>query len=57
MTIVDIEGHYRCELGDFYKIFAQHDDSWEFKAKGILKEDELLRALEILRRLKSGFVP
>lgn len=57
MTLVNLEGHYRCELGDFYHIFAQNPRSWEFKAKGILKEEELAEALEILRMLKNGQMP
>ena len=57
MTIVNLEGHYRCEFGDFYKIFEHNDRSWEFKAKGILKEHELAEALDIIRLLKSGVKP
>lgn len=57
MTIVNLEGHYRCELGDFYQIFAQNPRSWEFKAKGILKEEELAKALETLKRLNAGQEP
>lgn len=51
------DAHYSCSLGDFYKIFAQKDDSWEFKAKKILSEEEMLGALEALRKLKGGTVP
>lgn len=57
MTIVDLEGHYRCELGDFYQIFAQKQRSWEFKAKGLLKESELAEALGILKKLNGGQRP
>lgn len=54
MTIVNLEGHHRCELGDFYKTIKQDDQSWEFKAKGMLKEEELTKALHTLQMLKSG---
>lgn len=53
LTMAD-DARYTCEIGDFYKIFAQRDDSWEFKAGRILKEEELAGALEVLKMLKSG---
>jgi hypothetical protein len=57
MTIVKLEDHYRVEFGDFYKIFRHNDQSWEFKANGLIKEEDLAEALDILRVLKSGIKP
>lgn len=45
---------YECEFGEFYKIFAWNDDSWEFKSKILLKEGDLEFVLKTIRELKSG---
>lgn len=45
---------YNCELGEFYKIFAQNNDSWEFKATGLLKEGDLFLVLETIKDLKKS---
>lgn len=47
------EGHYSCRLGDFYKIFAQNKDSWEFKAKVPMTEKYMDKVLDALRKLKN----
>ena len=52
LKLVD-ECHYSCGLGDFYQIFAQKQDSWEFKASRILKEKEIILVLETMRRLNN----
>lgn len=44
---------YECELGEFYKIFARRNDSWEFKPKGLLKEQDLEFVLKTIKELKS----
>lgn len=47
------EGHYSCRLGDFYKIFAQNKDSWEFEAKAPMTEKDMDKVLEAMRKLKE----
>lgn len=47
------DGHYSSRLGDFYKIFAQNKDSWEFKAKAPMTEKDMLKVLDALRKLKN----
>ena len=47
------EGHYSCRLGDFYQVFANNNDSWEFKAKNPMTEKDMDRVLGALRKLKK----
>lgn len=47
------EGHYSSRLGDFYKIFSQNKDSWEFKAKAPMTEKDIDKVLGALKRLKN----
>lgn len=54
MTLKKIDDcRYDCEIGEFYKIFAQNDRSWEFKSNGPIKEADLLAALNVLRSLNG----
>lgn len=54
MTIVKVDDcRYDCEIGEFYKIFAQNERSWEFRSNGPLKEVDLLSALNVLRSLNG----